>query len=161
MKAAILRSFGEALRIEEVSDPKPNAGDAVVQVIGAPVLGYMKDVLSGKRNYPLLLPLAPGSGAIGKVVELGPDATRLKIGQLVFCDPTVRSRDDSVSPDIMLQGLIAPGDGPQRLQTYFRNGAFAQRMLLPLENVVALDGLEDVDPIRLCWMSTFLVPYGG
>jgi alcohol dehydrogenase len=161
MKAAILRSFGEPLRIEETADPKPNAGDVVVRVIAAPVLGYMKDVLSGKRNYPLLLPLAPGNGPIGKVIALGPDATRLKLGQLVFCDPTVRSRDDSVSPDIMLQGLIAPGEGPQRMQAYFRNGSFAQQMLLPMENATALDGMDDIDPLRLCWMSTFLVPYGG
>jgi alcohol dehydrogenase len=161
MKAAVLSQFGEALRIEEIPDPKPGAGDVVVQVLATPVLGYMKDVLSGKRNYPLLLPLAPGSGAIGKVLAVGPDATRLKPGQLVFCDPTVRSRDDSVAPDIMLQGLIAPGEGPQRLQTYFRNGAFAEQMLLPLENATALDGLEEFDPVQLGWMSTFLVPYGG
>jgi alcohol dehydrogenase len=161
MKAAMLFKFGEALRIEEIPDPKPGPGDAVVQVLAVPVLGYMKDVLSGKRNYPLLLPLAPGTGAIGKVLAVGPDATRLKVGQLVYCDPTVRSRDDSIAPDIMLQGLIAPGEGAQRLQSYFRNGAFAQQMLLPLENASALDGLEGFDPAQLSWISTFLVPYGG
>jgi alcohol dehydrogenase len=118
-------------------------------------------VISGRRNYPLLLPLAPGCGGIGKIIATGPDSTRLKTGQLVFCDPTVRSRDDSVSPDIMLQGLIAPGEGPQRLQSYFRNGAFAERLLVPMENVCALDGLEKMDPAQLCWMNTVLVPYGG
>lgn len=163
MKAAILKAKGQPLTIEDIADPVPGAGEVVVRVLAAPVLSYTDEVFSGVRNYPLLLPLAPGCGAIGLVEKLGPDATRLRPNQLVLCDPTVRSRDDSLSPDIMLQGWIAPGEGPQKLQAYFRNGAFAEKMLLPLENAIPLEGLEDAvsDLAQLTYLITMLVPYGG
>ena len=51
------------------------------------------------------LPIIPGPGGIGRVRAIGPDATKLAVGDWVFCDPTVRSRDDVVAPDITLQGL--------------------------------------------------------
>lgn len=163
MKAAILEAKGQPLTIEDIAEPVPVAGEVVVRVLAAPVLSYTSEVFSGARDYPLLMPLVPGCGAIGVVERLGPDATRLQPGQLVFCDPTVRSRDDSLSPDIMLQGWIAPGVGQQKLQAYFRNGPFAEKMLLPLENAIPLAGLEDVvsDPVQLSCMLTALVPYGG
>jgi alcohol dehydrogenase len=164
MKAAMLKAKGQPLTIEDIADPVPGAGEVVVRVLAAPVLSYTHEVFSGVRDYPLLLPLAPGCGAIGLVEKLGPDSTRLKLNQLVFCDPTVRSRDDSLSPDIMLQGWIAPGEGPQKLQTYFRNGSFAEKMLLPLENAIPLEGLEDAvngDLVKLASLVTLLVPYGG
>jgi alcohol dehydrogenase len=34
----------------------------------------------------------------------GPDSTKLSIGDWVFCDPTIRSRDEAVNPDVILQG---------------------------------------------------------
>src|SRR5579883_3258821 len=161
MKAAIFKAIGEPLTIEDIPEPVPGAGEVLVRVLAAPVLSYMQDVFTGQRHYPLLLPLAPGCGAVGLVEKVGPDATRLKPGQLVFCDPTVRSRDDALSPDIMLQGWVAPGEGPQKLQAHFRNGAFAEKMLLPLENAISLEHLRSVDPAKLAWLVTLLVPYGG
>lgn len=161
MKAALLSTRGSNLKIVDQPDPKPGTGEAVVRVQAVPVLSYMKDVLDGTRPYPLLLPIVPGCGPIGIVESVGADATRVGQGQLVFCDPTVRSRDDVVAPDIMLQGLIAPGTGAQRLQAHFRNGAFAERMLAPLENIVPLDGFAQSDCAKLCWLNTLLVPYGG
>jgi alcohol dehydrogenase len=85
----------------------------------------------------------------------------LPVGRNGAGDPSVRSRDDVLAPDVMLQGLIAPGTGAQRLQSHFRHGAFAERMLLPLENVVPLHGLPVVDAAQLTWLNTLLVPYGG
>jgi alcohol dehydrogenase len=161
MKAAILKALNQPLTIEEIPEPTPGAGEVLVRVLAAPVLSYAHEVFTGARDYPLVLPLAPGCGAIGIVEQTGPDATRLKPGQLVFCDPTVRSRDDALSPDIMLQGWIAPGEGPQKLQTYFRNGSFAEKMLLPLENAISLEHLRSIDPAKLTWLGTLLVPYGG
>lgn len=162
MKAAILRAFNTPLVIEELPDPQPGAGEAVVEVVAAPVISYTNEVLSGARQYPLLLPLAPGVGAIGRVRAVGPDATRLQPGDWVLCDPTVRARDEAVAPDIMLQGLIAPSPGAQRLQAHFRHGAFAEQILLPLENALPLGPLAAAEAGRLAAaMSTMLVPYGG
>ncbi|GCE09588.1 quinone oxidoreductase family protein [Dictyobacter aurantiacus] len=161
MKAAILKAKKQPLTIEQLPDPTPGAGEVVVQVLTVPILAYTHEVFSGERDYPLLLPLAPGVGAIGLIEKTGPDATRLVPGQLVFCDPTVRSRDDVLSPDIMLQGWIAPTAGAQKLQSHFRHGSFAERMLLPMENAYSLEQLRSFDPAKLAWINTMLVPYGG
>ena len=161
MKVALFKAYGEPLEITNIPDPKPGAGELVVRMLAAPVASYAREVFNGTRPYPLLLPLVPGVGGIGVVEEVGPDATRLRPGQLVFCDATVRSRDDAVSPDVMLQGWIAPGEGAQRMQSHFRHGAFAERMLLPLENATVLNGLDAYDPVKLAWLATPLVPYGG
>lgn len=161
MKAAIFKAIGQPLTIEDIPEPVPGAGEVLARVLAAPVLAYTQEVFTGQRHYPLLLPLAPGCGAVGIVEKIGPDATRLKPGQLVFCDPTVRSRDDAVSPDIMLQGWVAPGEGPQKLQAHFRHGSFAEKMLLPLENAFSLEHLRSIDPAKLTWLNTLLVPYGG
>lgn len=161
MKGALLKEFGQPLSIEEIADPESRAGEVVVRVLATPVLSYTNEVFSGERPYPLLLPLVPGCGAIGRVEKIGPDATRIKVGEMVFCDPTVRSRDDSLTPDIMLQGWIAPSEGAKKLQAYFRNGPFAEQMLLPLENVVSLENLSGFDPAQLTPLGTLLVPYGG
>ena len=104
MKAAVLKAFGSPLAVETLPDPRPGAGEVLVDVTAAPVLSYAAEVFGGARGYPLLLPLAVGVGAVGRVRAAGPDATRVAPGDWVFCDPTVRSRDDAVSPDVMLQG---------------------------------------------------------
>ncbi len=161
MKAAILKTIGQPLAIEDIPEPVPGAGEVLVRVLAAPVLAYTQEVFTGQRHYPLLLPLAPGCGAVGIVEKTGPDATRLKPGQLVLCDPTVRSRDDALSPDIMLQGWVASGEGPQKLQAHFRNGPFAEKMLVPLENAFSLEHVRSVDPAKLVWLVTLLVSYGG
>ena len=162
MKAAILKAFGQPLTLEDIPEPVPGAGEVLVRVLAAPVGWYAQEVFSGERPYPLVLPLAPGCGAIGVVEKIGPDSTRLQPGQLVFCDPMVRPRDDSNSPaNSMLQGWIARGEGPQKLQTYFRNGPFAEKMLIPLENAAPLDQMDSMDPIKLTWLVGLLVPYGG
>ncbi len=161
MKAAVLKEFGSPLAIETLPDPEPSAGEVVVDVAAAPVLSYAAEVFSGARQYPMLLPLAVGVGGIGRVRAVGPDATLIAPGDWVFCDPTVRSRDDAIHTQVMLQGLIAPGEGAQRLQAYFRNGAFAERMLIPLENAIQLGMIEQEEAGHWCGLGTLLVPYGG
>ena len=161
MKAAVLRAFNTPLVMEELPDPHPGAGEVVVDVVAAPVLSYTNEVLSGARQYPLLLPLAIGVGAIGRVRAVGPDATRLAPGDWVLCDPTVRARDGEATPDIMLQGWIAPSPGAQRLQAHFRHGAFAEQVLIPLENALPLGPLDAAEASRLAALFTMLVPYGG
>ena len=161
MKAAVLNAFGTPLVVETLPDPVPVAGELVVDVLAAPVFSYTHEVLSGARQYPLLLPLAVGCGGFGRIRAVGPDATLLKPGDLVFCDPAVRSRDDSVLTQVMLQGWIAPGPGAQTLQAHFRHGAFAELMLLPLENAIPLGAVDPADLGKWCAMGTALVPYGG
>jgi len=161
MKAAILKRFGSPLMIEDVPDPTLGTGEVIVDVVAAPILSYADEVFSGARKYLLPTPVVPGCGAIGRVREIGPDATRLKIGDWVFCDPTVRSRDDALMPDITLQGWSARGDGGIKLQEYFRDGSFAERMRVPTENAIPIGDLDPAEAGRWCAINTLLIAYGG
>ena len=107
MKAAVLKALGSPLSVETVPDPVLGTGEMIVDVVATRVLAYAGEVFAAQRKYLLELPIVPGPGGVGRVRAIGPDATRLAVGDWVSCDPTVRSRDDAVSPDIMLQGLTA------------------------------------------------------
>ncbi|MGD4048231.1 alcohol dehydrogenase catalytic domain-containing protein, partial [Xanthomonas citri pv. citri] len=135
MKAAVLKSFGSPLVIEDVPEPTIGTGEVVVDVVATRVLSYANEVFSGERKYLLDLPVIPGSGGIGRVRQIGPDATHLAVGDWVLCDPTVRSRDNVQAPDITLQGWSARGEGGMKLQKHFRHGSFAQQIMVPTENV--------------------------
>lgn len=161
MKAAVLNAFGSPLAIETVPEPRLGTGEVIVDVSASRVLAYAGEVLSGARKYLMELPMVPGPGAIGRIRATGPDATRLRPGDWVYCDPTVRSRDDAVSPDIALQGLTAGSEAGLPLQRYFHDGAWAEQMRVPTENAVAIGDIADKDAARWCALGTLLVPYGG
>lgn len=161
MKAAVLNTFGSPLALETLPDPVPHAGEVVVDVVAAGVASYTAGILSGARKYMLELPIAPGAGGIGRVRAVGPDSTRLKVGDWVFCDPTIRSRDDVVNPDTILLGWTARTAAGMALHRYFHHGSFAEQMLLPMENAIAIDPIEADDAGRWCALSLLLVPYGG
>src|SRR5258705_1365295 len=161
MKAAVLNAFGSPLGIETVPDRQLGTGWVIVDVAASRVLAYANEVLSGERKCLLELPVVPGPGAIGRIRATGPDATRLRPGDWVYCDPTVRSRDNALSPDIALQGLTAGSEGGLRLQRYFHDGAWAEQMRLPTENAVPIGHIDEKDAGRWCALGTLLVPYGG
>ncbi|GAA4611427.1 zinc-binding alcohol dehydrogenase family protein [Actinoallomurus liliacearum] len=161
MKAAVLQEFGRPLSVEDVPDPVLGTGEVIVDVVAAAVLPYAAEVFSGERRYLLTLPVTPGAGAVGRVREVGPDATRLTPGQWVLCDPTIRSRDHALTPDITLQGLSGRGEGGLRLQRHFGQGSYAERLLVPTENAVPLGSIDPADAARWAALSLCLVPYGG
>lgn len=161
MKAAVLKAFGSPLVVEEVPEPVLGTGEVIVEVVAVGVLAYAGEVYSGQRRYLMGLPMIPGSGAIGRVRSIGPDATRLLVGDWVFCDPTIRSRDGGSSPDIILQGLTAGGETGMRLQHYFHDGAFAERMRVPTENVTPLGPIDPGQAPLWIRLGALLVPFGG
>lgn len=161
MKAAVLHAFGSPLSVETVPDPELGTGEVVVDVVASRVLSYAGEVFSGERRYLLQLPCVPGTGAIGRVRAVGPDAARLKPGDWVYCDPTVRARDDAETPEIILQGLTAGGEGGLALQRWHRDGAWAERMRVPTENAVPIGEIRPEDAGAWCQLGTALVPYGG
>jgi alcohol dehydrogenase len=161
MKAAVLEAFGKPLVIDDVPDPKIGTGEVLVDVLATCVPPYTAEVFSGERDYPLEPPVISGVGAIGRVVATGPDATRLEQGDLVWCDSTVRSRDDALAPDITLQGWTFRGDGGQRLSRYFHDGPFAEQVVVPTENAVPIGDVDITDVPRWTAIGILLVPYGG
>ena len=140
MKAAVLQDFGKPLSVEEVTAPGLGTGEVLVDVVAVPVPSYADEVFSGARRYLLPVPVVPGCGAIGQVRAVGPDSTRLQPGDWVFCDPTVRSRDNTLTPDITLQGWSAQ---------------------VPTENAVSIGAIEPAEAARWCAINPLMVAYGG
>ncbi|MEU2353849.1 zinc-binding alcohol dehydrogenase family protein [Streptomyces misionensis] len=161
MRAAVLTRFGAPLSVREVPEPEARGGEVVVEVLAAFVPPYSEDVFSGRRNYPLEPPQIPGLGGVGRVVHVGPDATQLRVGDLVWCDCTVRARDDALTPDIMLQGWSSRGEGGARLARYLHDGSFAERVRVPTENVHPLPAQAGDDPARWSLLGVYTIPYGG
>ncbi|MEW1861911.1 zinc-binding dehydrogenase [Streptomyces sp. NBC_00669] len=161
MRAAVLTEFGAPLTVREVPAPEAGGGEVVVDVLAACVPPYTAEVFSGERNYPLVPPVVPGVGGVGRVVHVGPDATRLRAGDLVWCDSTVRSRDDALAPDITLQGWSSRGDGGARLAEHLHDGSFAESMRVPTENVFPLPAAARSDPARWAALTVHAIPYGG
>jgi len=159
--AAVLEQFDRPLVVRTHPDPVLGTGEVLVDVAAAGVLPYSDEVFSGRRGYLLEPPIVPGAGAVGRVRAVGPDATRLAVGDWVLCDPTVRARDDARTPDITLLGLSARGQGGLRLQRHFHDGTFAQQVLVPTENAVPLGAIDAADAGRWCALNVLLVPYGG
>jgi NADPH:quinone reductase len=86
MKAIRVHEFGgpEKLRLEDVSDLEPDAGQVVVRVRAAgvnPVETYMR---AGTYPRKPTLPYTPGTDGAGTVESVGKDVTRFKVGDRVY-----------------------------------------------------------------------------
>jgi NADPH:quinone reductase len=83
MKAVRVHAAGgpEALKYEDVAEPTPKAGEAVVKVDAAG-LNYI-DVYQRSGLYKLDMPLTLGLEAGGTVTAVGADVTEVKVGDKV------------------------------------------------------------------------------
>lgn len=87
MKAIRVHQFGgpEVMRLEEVPDPKPEAGQVVVRLraIGVnPVETYIRTGGYGRTNPPL--PYTPGTDGAGEVLAMGSGVTNAIPGDRVY-----------------------------------------------------------------------------
>lgn len=161
MLAATFSRIGDTSLVARTPAPVAGPGDVVVDVIAAPVLAYAREIISGKRPMLVELPLVPGTGAIGRVSAVGTGATTIEIGSWVYCDPMLRSRDGEGLPAISLQGLTANGPAALPIFRQYPNGSWAEKLCLPLENVVPLGDIKADDAARWLALGTMLVPYGA
>ena len=168
MKALILKSTTEPPTVDTIPTPQPTLGSAVVKVEIANIISYMRDIYNGKRRYPFPMPLVPGISAVGRVAAVGPDASRLEVGDLVYIDCTIRSRDDPTH--VFLAGIY-DGDsaGSKKLmKDVWRDWTYAEYCRAPLENLTRIDeekllgtGGLGYSIAELSYVSALMVPYGG
>ena len=90
MKAIRFHAFGgpDVLLYEDVSEPTPGEGQAVIAVkaIGVnPVDTYIRSGIYGDRP----LPFTPGSDAAGVIESVGPGVTAFQVGDRVYTSATV------------------------------------------------------------------------
>ncbi len=82
MKAAVCRGTGE-IRIEELDDPTPHAGEVKLRMVATGVCRTDLSVLQGHLRFPL--PIVLGHEGAGIVLALGPGVSGLRVGDPVIC----------------------------------------------------------------------------
>ncbi|WP_024507108.1 alcohol dehydrogenase AdhP [Bradyrhizobium sp. ARR65] len=83
MKAAVVRTFGKPLVIEDVPVPVPGPGEVLVKVKACGVCHTDLHAASGDWPVKPVPPFIPGHEAAGTVAALGPGVTNLKVGDAV------------------------------------------------------------------------------
>jgi L-iditol 2-dehydrogenase len=134
MKALVYHGPGH-LMLEDVPDPKPGAGEAVLKVQACGICGTDLRIEAGShRAYGPGTVRTPGHEIAGTIVEAGPD-TELRVGATAFVAPNIgcgRCR------------MCRPrGGGTERVNLCVRaralgiteNGAMAEYVLLPRDLV--------------------------
>jgi NADPH:quinone reductase len=85
MRALVCEAYGaiENLKIEDVPQPKPKAGEILVRVGAAGVSFAAMLGVQGKHQNKPPLPYVPGNEMAGHIVELGAGVTNVKVGQRI------------------------------------------------------------------------------
>jgi alcohol dehydrogenase len=161
MKAAVLNTFGAPLDIQNLPDPVLGTGEVIVDVAAAGIASYAANVCNGSRSYLLELPVVPGPGGVGRVRATGPDATKLKPGDWVYVDSTIRARDNIANPEQILLGWTYRTPAALPLHRYYHHGSFAEQKLVPTENATPIGRIEATDAGRWTALGRLLVPLGG
>src|SRR3712207_9201133 len=83
MRAAVVRTFGAPLRLEEVPIPDPGPGEVLVRVMASGVCHT--DLHAAEGDWPVKpnLPFIPGHEGVGYVAALGQGVRGLKEGDAV------------------------------------------------------------------------------
>ena len=83
MKAAVVRTFGKPLTIEEVPIPTPKQGEVLVKVIATGVCHTDLHAADGDWPAKPPLPFIPGHEGVGVIAAVGPGVNGLKEGDAV------------------------------------------------------------------------------
>ncbi len=90
MQVVRARAFGApcVLQVETTASPRPAPGEVLIEVLAVPVLHLDVQIRSGWQRdlFGIEAPYIPGSGYVGRVVEVGPDLGQDLIGRVVAVD---------------------------------------------------------------------------
>ncbi|KMO34594.1 NADPH:quinone oxidoreductase [Methylobacterium variabile] len=86
MKALLCKALGgpEDLVIEEVPDPAPGPGEALVRVTVAALNFFDTLIIAGRYQVKPELPFSPGAEACGVIEALGPGVESFRVGERVI-----------------------------------------------------------------------------
>ena len=142
MLALRFHEFGgpDVLRLEQVPDPEPRAGEVVLRVSAAALNHLDVDIRSGLSRFPVPLPHTPGFEIVGRVVAVGDGIVDWTVGQRALCFfasscgrcRLCRAGQEALCPDLQFVSVAIPGG----MSELFRCLA---TQLLPLP-----DALDDV-----------------
>lgn len=123
MKAARYHQTGQpdVIKLDEVPDPRPAAGEVVVRVRAAALNRLDIFLRSGASTMPgFKMPHTGGFDIAGEVAEVGPDVVQVKVGDPVVVDARVTGSGAKGKLDII--GITRPG-------------GFAEKVLVPSANL--------------------------
>ncbi|MDY7229672.1 alcohol dehydrogenase AdhP [Hyalangium rubrum] len=154
MKAAVVRSFGQPLSIEEVPTPTPGPGQVLVRIIASGVCHT--DLHAAQGDWPVKpkLPFIPGHEGTGYVAALGPGVTSLKEGDRVGI-PWLHSACGACEHCITGWETLC---GSQQNTGYSVNGGFAQYALAQASHVGHIPdavSFADAAPILCAGVTTY------
>src|SRR2546422_710854 len=91
MKAIRVHEFGppDVMRLEEVPDPQPGAGQVLVRIRAVGVNPVDTYIRSGGYARKPELPYTPGTDAAGTVASVGDSVTRFAPGDRVYTAGTI------------------------------------------------------------------------
>lgn len=144
MKAAVLRALGAADQphVEDVPDPRPGPGEAVVRLRAA-ALNH-RDAWIRKGLYAgIKLPIILGSDGAGEVEAVGDGVDRGLVGAPVVINPSLEWGDDERTQGPRWRILGLPEDGTH-----------AERVKVPASSLVP-------KPAPLGWEEAAAIPLAG
>jgi NADPH:quinone reductase-like Zn-dependent oxidoreductase len=151
MRVLSLTAFGlENLRVEERPEPEPKRGEVLLRLRSASLNYRDYLMVTGKYNPRQKLPLVPASDAVGEVVAIGPEVTRVAVGDRACPVFAQRWFGGLPTRDVMKTSLGGPLDGVLaeymvtsaesvvRIPAYLSN---AEAACLPCAGVTAFSAL--------------------
>lgn len=163
MKAALFHEGRSSLSVENTADPKSLPSSAVVEVLACFISRSIAETLDAPAGRMLPpFPFAPGMDTVGRVISVSDDVAGLTLGDLVYCDHWYQSHTQSPVPDHCFLGRYGMGPGARPHLQRWRNGGFAEQMVLPAECMTPLgDAARRATPAQLCRLGWFGTAYGA
>lgn len=108
MKAVLCKSYGppENLTLEEIDDPKPGAGEVLIDIYAAGLNFPDTLQIQGKYQFQPPFPFIPSSEVGGIVAEVGEGVTRVNVGDRVMA---------GVGNGAMAERVVAKEAGVERI----------------------------------------------
>ena len=143
MRAVVIRAFGgeDVLELDDVPDPRPGAGEALVRV-GAVEVSRTRDIATRTGRHPfsrqVSLPHVLGGDFAGVVETVGPDVEAALVGRRVAASnsagcgtcPACRDGREAQCPELSMLGI-------------HRWGSYAELVAVPAANLTPIpDGVS-------------------
>jgi propanol-preferring alcohol dehydrogenase len=154
MKAAVVKTLGGPLAIEEVPVPVPGPGQVLMKVVASGVCHTDLHAASGDWPVKPTPPFIPGHEGAGYVAALGPGVTVLKEGDRIGV-PWLHSACGACDDCLTGWETLCPR---QQNTGYSVNGSFAEYVVAPAAFVGRIPdrlGFADAAPILCAGVTTY------
>ena len=166
-KGLLFNSASEPAVLTDIPTPEVEPGSVIVKPLYCWVPSYANELYTNgnPRQHQFQFPLVGGSGAIGRVVAVGPDAAGLEIGDLVTTEPLIRFRDAPDQFVMLALGVSLTNTKSPTALSHWHHGSWAELVKMPLENVLRFDESklqkQGVTIKDLGFFTQLIIGYGG